>query len=260
MPPQSGRDTSGAPYGTLAFMLAPFTVVVFLADPSLLDEPERYEEALAVLSHHERTRLATFVFEHDRRSALASRALQRCALSLYAPVPPAAWRFTRNTHGRPEIAAPPGHDLRFSVSNTRELVACAVTRARDLGVDVETVRPVVPLDVVARSFAAPERAAVAAAAPGDQPRRFTELWTLKEAYVKARGTGLTLDLAHISFDFATGAPRLELDPALDDDPAGWETISWWPTSRHAAALCVRRDPAGPLHIERRWVTELSGGS
>lgn len=242
--------------GKLGAMLAPHDVVVFLAEPRILDAPARREAALALLAPDERTRLATFVFERDREIALASRALQRWALSRCAPVAPDAWRFTENAHGRPEIAAPNGHALRFSVSNTRGLVACAVTRGRDLGLDVEEVRAAVPLDVVACVFAPSERAALATAAAEEQPGRFADLWTLKEAYVKARGLGLTLDLERVWFDRTTGTPQLGLDPAIDDDPSAWETQSWRPTARHAAALCVRRDPSAALRIEHRWVGAL----
>ena len=170
------------------------------------------------------------------------------------PVAPDAWRFVADDNGRPQIAAPlPAPPLCFSVANTRGLVACAVSVSREVGLDVETWRDDAPSPLIERCFAPDERVALAALPTAAQPRRFIELWTLKEAYIKARGLGLSLPLERISVALDDGEPRLSLDPALADDAASWQLALWSPTPSHAAALCVHRGDGPPLTIDLRWL-------
>src|SRR5262249_11288750 len=101
-------------------------------DPSLL---RAYEEMLSPL---ERERHARYRFEAGRHEYLLTRALARTCLSRYVPVEPAAWAFDANRWGRPEILTPAlGPPLRFNLTNTRGLVACAVAVDREVGIDVE---------------------------------------------------------------------------------------------------------------------------
>lgn len=221
-------------------------VRVFLMRPTALDGAAAAAAARAELADDDRHHVDRFRFAADRAQALASRALQRRALSACAPaIGPAAWRFTPGRHGKPALAptagAPP---LDFNVANTRGLVGCAVTVGHEVGLDLEPWRDDAPADLVARCFAPSERAALAALPAAARPRRFIELWTLKEAYIKARGLGLELPLELIAFALDDGPPRLTLAPALADDAAGWQLALWSPTPAHAAALCVRRG-AGP---------------
>ncbi len=235
-------------------MLGPHDVVVFLGRPEALADPERRAEALATLAPEDAERLVRFHFDRDREIALASRALQRRALSLCAPVAPEAWRFVAGPHGRPEVAAPVGGErLRFNVANTAGLVMCAVTLDRELGVDVEPRRDDAPADIVDSHFAPAERAALRALATADRPVRFVELWTLKEAYLKARSVGLTVPMDRFWFELGATVPQLTIDPELGDDAASWQLALWAPTPEHCAALCVRRGAGPDLSIQHRWI-------
>lgn len=231
-------------------MLGPGAVVIFLARPAALLAGGQREAALALLTDGERARLDRFRFERDRDVALASRALERRALAAVTGIEAAAWRFVTRDDGRPAIAAPAGTDVAWNVANTVGLVACAVTRGRAIGVDVEPIRADAPADVVDSHFAPAERAALRALALADQPRRFVELWTLKEAYVKARSLGLSAPLDRFAFDPATTPPGFR---PLPDDATAWQVEQWWPTDQHCAALCVERDRS--LAIERRWLDQ-----
>jgi len=234
-------------------VIAARDVIVFLSRPEDLAAPARRTRALALLAPDDHRHVARFRFERDRDLALASRSLQRRALSACADVPPLAWRFAAGSHGRPEIEAPAiTPRLRFNVTNTRGLVACAVAVDRDVGLDVEPWREDAPADLVERCFAPVEREALAALPAASRPRRFVELWTLKEAYIKARGLGLELPLEQISFALDDGPPRLTLDPALGDDAESWQLALWSPVPSHAVALCVRHDDGPPLTIDSRW--------
>jgi len=210
------------------------------------DEPEawaRHDAYRALLSPDEHARMARLVFERDRRRFLLTRALVRTMLSSYAPVAPAEWSFIANAHGRPEILDRPAGvpDLRFNLSHTEGLIACAVTIGREVGVDVEHIGRRVVHDVAGRYFAPREVTALKALPEAEQARVFFDYWTLKEAYIKARGFGLALPLADFAFTLAPPQPpEIAFEPSLDDDPSTWQFAQDWPTPVHRLGLAVRR--------------------
>jgi 4'-phosphopantetheinyl transferase len=225
-------------------------VRVFLAEPDRLGPAA---DLRSILSSDDLAHVDRFRFERDRELSLASRALQRRALSECARVEPSAWVFQTDASGKPHIAVPDAAaGLRFSVSNTAGLVACAVARSRDVGVDLEAIRQEIPMEVVRRCWT-PREAADLAAAPADvRRRRFVETWVAKEAYAKARGLGLALDVLLVDALIDGDRSRLQLDATLNDSAGNWTLSVWWPTPRAAAALCVRHD-SRPVRITRRWL-------
>jgi len=205
-----------------------------------------------LLAPEETERLQRLRVPSVRRELLASRALVRNVLSRYAGVTPADWRFVRGSHGRPEIAPVHGvTPLRFNLSHTRGMLVVAVAHGHDVGVDVEsTTRDVGDARLAERFFAAREAADVVAREGDDRRERFFAYWTLKEAYIKARGLGLAIPLDQFWFDLEPGPPRIGLDPALADDPSWWRFDRWRQGPRHALALAVRLPPGDTLSIER----------
>jgi 4'-phosphopantetheinyl transferase len=203
---------------------------------------------LGLLSPEERTRHARFLNERARHEYLITRALCRTVLSRYAEVAPTDWRFRANEWGRPEIAVPELGHLRFNLSNTRGLVACAVALEGEIGVDVEVLdRAGGLLEIADRFMAAPEATAIRALPPDAQGLRFFKYWTLKEAYIKARGMGLSIPLDKFWFLLdgevsASPAARLVLAPEMDDDASGWSFAQLQPTDRYLLAV-ARREPA-----------------
>ena len=102
------------------------------------EDEERIAAARSIVTGDEWVRYERFMFPEGRRQFLATRVLIRSVLSRYAPVNPAAWRFTTNAYGRPEIAGPEGAlPLRFNLSNAEGMVVCIVSAHHDVGVDVE---------------------------------------------------------------------------------------------------------------------------
>ena len=199
---------------------------------------------LALMSADEHERMARLVFDRDRRRFLLTRALVRTMLSRYAPVKPAEWQFIENVHGRPEILDPPARvpDLRFNISHTDGLIACAVTIGREVGVDVEHIGRRLTHDVAGRFFAPREVEDLKKLPDDEQQRIFFDYWTLKEAYIKARGFGLALPLADFAFTLAPpAAPRITFEPTLDDDAETWQFTQDWPTPHHRLGLAVRRE-------------------
>jgi 4'-phosphopantetheinyl transferase len=230
-------------------------VHVDLLDPSAPDAVARMEDYRAWMSDDEHARMARLIFDRDRRRFLMTRALVRSALSRYAAVAPADWTFTANVHGRPELVDRPRGvpDLRFNLSHTEGLVACAVTIGREIGVDVEHVGRRLTHDIAGRFFAPREVRDLHALPADEQPKRFYDYWTLKEAYIKARGFGLALPLADFAFTLSpTARPAIRFEPTLHDDPATWQFVQDWPTPHHRLGLAVRREGAD-LPVRIRFV-------
>jgi 4'-phosphopantetheinyl transferase len=218
-------------------------VHVSLVSPGNPEAANHLHHYHALLSDDERERMARLVFARDRKRFLITRALVRTMLSRYAAVAPAEWKFIANVHGRPEILDRPAGvpDLRFNLSHTEGLIACAVTIGREVGVDVEHVERRLTHDVPGRFFAPREVADLRALPETDQKNVFFDYWTLKEAYIKARGFGLALPLGDFAFQLSPPAPpSITFEPALDDDPATWQFFQDSPTPKHRLGLAVRR--------------------
>ena len=216
----------------------------------------RRDAYLALMSPDEHERMARLIFERDRRRFLLTRALVRTMLSRYAAVRAADWTFVENVHGRPEILDRPRGvpDLRFNISHTDGLIACAVTIGREVGVDVEHIGRRLTHDVAGRFFAPQEVNDLAILPEDEQQKAFFDYWTLKEAYIKARGFGLALPLADFAFTLAPpAAPRITFEPSLQDDPDTWQFAQDWPTPHHRLGLAVRRQ-GSDLPIRVGFVT------
>ena len=215
--------------------------------------PELERRWRELLSPEELAAQDRFRVAGARRQHLAARALARTSLSRYAAVGPADWRFRTGPEGKPEIAGPrAAPPLAFNLSHTRGLVACVVTLGRDAGVDVEqsTRRLTDPLALARHGFAPAERRALERLTGRARRELFCDLWTLKEAYVKARGGGfLALPARKVVFEIvpegaARGTIRLGFEPGLEDRAGDWQVALLAPTDKHRLAVAVRRG-AGP---------------
>jgi 4'-phosphopantetheinyl transferase len=204
---------------------------------------ERLPSYESLLTESERQRAERFWHEGDRQRLIIGRALARTMLSRFAPVAPQAWSIVIDERGRPELGARPSAapDLRFNLSHTNGLVACAVSVGREVGVDVESINRQVTHELPERFFSPREVADLRALARADQDVVFFDYWTLKESYIKARGLGLALPLGQFTFVRWPGAaPTIEFAPELHDDPASWQFAQFWPTEQHRMAVAVRR--------------------
>jgi 4'-phosphopantetheinyl transferase len=202
-----------------------------------------------LLDEAEQSRAARFHFEPDRDAYVAAHALLRLMLSREADVAPHNWRLRVLPGGKPQID--PSHgcdDLRFSLSHTRGMVACAVGRRHDLGVDVEQCDPAFPAPEMARTlFAPPEIERLADVPPAERNTIFYRLWTLKEAYLKAIGQGIGFPMQGHSFCLDPVAINFSL---LSADAADmWQFSEFVPGPRHRLALAVRRAVADPVRLD-----------
>jgi 4'-phosphopantetheinyl transferase len=205
--------------------------------------PDRLAYYRSLLSPDEVARFERLAVDTLRDEYLLTRALCRLGLSRYTGFPPKDLRFSANANGRPHLDPPNGTlDLRFNLSNARHVVAGIFVRGVDAGVDVEsTVRVSHVEEIAERYFSPSEQASLACLAPELRRARFFALWTLKEAYVKARGLGLAAGLREFSFELDAPPPlRVAFDPAFDDDAARWQFGLFQPDDQHCIALALDR--------------------
>jgi 4'-phosphopantetheinyl transferase len=178
-------------------------------------QEEAPADALDALSTDERIRCTRFLFGRDRRDFAAAHALLRAALSSTADRARDEWRFEAGSFGKPRLAATiaASTPISFNLAHTRGLVACAVVKQADVdvGVDVEAIARHYDLaELTRRFFSSAEAAEILRHEGEDRERRFFELWTLKEAFIKALGEGLSHPLDSFCFGFdGDGSLRFE---------------------------------------------------
>jgi 4'-phosphopantetheinyl transferase len=206
------------------------------------------------LSPEEQDRHRRFVFENHRHRYLVSHALVRDVLSQYAPVAPCDWIFEANAYGRPEIAAPrEWRWLRFNLSHSGERAVVAVARQIDLGVDVESVSTRDGLTDIANRFFSPLEVAQLRSAPD----LFFDFWTLKEAYIKARGMGLSIPLDTFSFCLANpSSPQIAFHAGCSDQAGRWQFLLRR-SGDHRLAVAAALGPGARLQVTDREIVPLA---
>ncbi|MGH8298317.1 MAG: 4'-phosphopantetheinyl transferase family protein [Steroidobacteraceae bacterium] len=213
-----------------------------------------------LLSAEERKKQSRFRFARDQRRYLLTRALVRTVLSRYVAVRPADWAFSPGPRGRPQISAPRLEPpLEFNIAHSADLVMLGVTSGRTLGVDAENIAMRdVDIEGLHRYFTAEESAALLSLPPAGQRRRFFELWTLKESYIKARGMGLAIGLDAFRFEL-TGDDGLTMHmrPELTDSPRHWRLWQLTPRPDYLAAVCAARGGDAPPRIDVREIVPLA---
>jgi len=198
--------------------------------------PARIADGDGWLTADERQRYGRFRADHDRGMFLVGRIMSRVLVGRALGIAPMAWQWREGPHGRPEIAAPTG-STQFNLAHSAGLVVCAIAEGRDVGVDVEDLdRRPVDRAVVARYCSAAEVDDIAS--HGDRWHdRFLAYWTLKEAYLKARGLGIAVALADITFSLEP-VPRIAFAGSLAGTDTRWHFELAHPTARHLMAVAA----------------------
>ena len=206
---------------------------------------------LALLSAEERAKADRFAFAHDRYCFVAAHALLRATLSDFFARAPQDWTFVTGAWGKPRIdASDASARLCFNLSHTRGHVAVAVALDREVGVDVERMAPSRADEEVARQLFAPAEFADFQEEPeAGRAAAFFDVWTLKEAYIKAVGLGVALPLK--DFAFTRDPLRISFAPTLDDVPSRWLFRRFRPEPDVAMALAVRRGPGAEPSVNLR---------
>lgn len=220
-----------------------------------MDEPA-LTRLTSILQPGEYTKLDAAHSAETRMRMLAARAMQRTVLASYATdIEPASLRFVKGEFGKPALA--PEFDslgLHFSVTHTEGLVAIAVSRHRDIGLDAENINArTTALRLARRYFTAEEARNLEALPLARQPLRFYSLWTLKESWMKAtgRGVGAGLDNASFSLDDEHQVQGLSFAAY---DASDWRFWQYAPSQEHVMALALRAPGAtrGVTVTTREW--------
>ena len=235
---------------------------LWLAHVDALCDPGLVQRYGLLLSAEELCRAARFHFPKDRHRCVVTRALVRTVLSRYAPLTPKQWVFSTNAHGKPAIANEDrlAQRIAFNVSHSNGLIVLGVSGGAALGVDVEHVlrrRPT--LEASDAIFSAAEISAIAALADSERQQRFFQFWTLKEAYLKACGTGMSVAPNKVSFEFlAQERVQLSLHESLPGPASRWHFWQFRPTADHVLSVCADQGEVVVQRCTFRQVVPLVG--
>jgi len=210
-----------------------------------LDQPESVlAEFRATLEADELVRAGRFHFAKHRKQFVAGRGGLRYVLARYLEVKPEELRFSYGAYGKPALV---NEELRFNMSHSHGVALLAVSRDRELGVDVEHVRAdFANEDVARRFFSRVEVAAFNALEKEEQVAGFFRCWTRKEAYIKAIGRGLSEPLHAFDVTLAPGEPAALLR-AERGDASRWAMFNIDVADDYAGALAAEA-PVSTIHL------------
>jgi 4'-phosphopantetheinyl transferase len=192
-----------------------------------------------LLTDDERQRADRFYFEKDRRHFTAARGVMRILLARYLACRPEEVRFIYNNYGKPQLAEE--SNFRFNLTHSHGLALLAVTRGREIGVDVEQLRDMEgDGEPLAQRFFSPREVALLRSLPPQLRREaFFHCWTRKEAYIKAQGKGLSLPLDQFDVSIHPDEPAVLLATQPDPHEAQrWSLQGLLPREGYVGALAV----------------------
>lgn len=219
-------------------------VHVWYTFPGEITRKDLLDRYYPLLNVEESVQQKRFHFERHRHQYLVTRAMIRTLLARYLDVPAHELRFTKNAYGRPELAVEHMRvPIHFNLSHTDGLIVCAMVLSREVGVDVEDITRGGDLVQIADRFFSPSEVNDLHAVPVErQEDRFFDYWTLKEAYIKARGMGLSIPLEQFSYhiDDRSTNIAISIDPRQQDEPSRWQFRQWRCAPHYKIALCLER--------------------
>ncbi len=192
------------------------------------------------LSAEECTRADRFHRVRDRQRFLIGRGALRDLLGRYVGLLPQDLRFATGPFGKPRLEQPNDSAIQFNLSHSHGHGVIAVSKGRELGIDIEMMRPMENMDAIAnRFFAVGEHSTYLAQPEALRPLAFFRVWTRKEAYLKATGTGISVPLDSFEVTVDPGDP-----PAIrhvadqPDEAARWSMREFWPQADALVSLAV----------------------
>lgn len=197
-----------------------------------------------LLSADEKTRAERFYFARDCDRYIIGRGLLRTLLGGYLGRSPSTIQFTYGAYGKPALTEKiNGRTLEFNLSNSNDMAVYIFNWDQPVGIDIEYIHPMKDMDDFALQFFTPDECALIRSLPPEQKQKtFFKLWTCKEAYLKANGSGLTTPLNQMEVSF-TAEETASLIPLNDDpdQPARWHLELFIPAAGYQAALAREQD-------------------
>ena len=237
--------------------LSPHQVHIWRAALDL--PPEVVQQIGTFLADDERARARRFHFERDRRRFTVGRGVLRLILSRYLKIIPDEIQLSYGPQGKPYLSEPPlPGSLLFNVSHSHELALIAFTDHREIGIDVEYLRPMPDLEAIATHFFARQETETLLNLPTNQQiEGFFNCWTRKEAYIKAIGQGLTMPLDQFDVSLAPGQPAAMLNNYQNpDEVSRWSLTAFVPASNYVAAVAVEGNDWQPAFFQWTLTQEV----
>jgi 4'-phosphopantetheinyl transferase len=213
-------------------------VHIWIVNPQQITAtPELYK----LLSSIEQGRVERFRLDKAKHTALITRAFIRLLLSQYAELTPQQWQFSIGKLGKPEIKNAPT-PLRFNLSHNNELIVCALCLTKDIGCDIENLSRKINVDAIAKRFFSSSEYQLIKATP----TQFFEYWTLKEAFVKSTGLGISQGLETFSFEIHASKEKdrndnislLFNEGCKEKTSQNWYHSLLFPDNKHCIALSI----------------------
>jgi 4'-phosphopantetheinyl transferase len=207
-----------------------------------LDQPpSQIQSFFSNLAADEQARAERLYFERDREHFIVARGVLRTVLGRYLNQVPECLSLLYGSYGKPALAGQTDGDaIRFNVSHSQGLALYAVTRGREVGIDLERMRSDLAVAEIAERFFSRREVAMLRTLPAEAQRQaFYRCWTRKEAYIKARGEGLSLPLDRFDVSLAPGEPAAILGSRPDPSEAfRWSLQELTPAPDYVAALAA----------------------
>jgi 4'-phosphopantetheinyl transferase len=209
----------------------------------LFDLAEACEENLTwgrLLSGEETDRSDRYRFETDRQRFIARRGILRQLLGRYCGLNPSRIHYHVNPYGKLSLMS---NLLFFNLSNSQNRIAFVFTLEKDIGVDIEQVRPMTDHSLMAERFFSQEEQTGLSALPAPiQTEAFYHIWTQKEAFIKAHGKGLSWPLKDFSVSVEPNKPgRLLSIKGGSDGTSSWQMFCTKPEADWRVAVCIRAE-------------------
>jgi len=205
-----------------------------------LDLPvEQIAQLSQILSEDEQARAERFRFPQHRQRFIAARGRLRQLLGAYLDLPGDRPVFEYSSRGKPSLApSMGGANLQFNVSHSQDLAVYGITFARRIGIDIEYLRSATDIEGIAsRFFAAKESEIINNLVGKKQQQAFFQIWTAKEAYLKATGEGLAGSLAGVEVSWSDERPICLLS-LPDNRKADWFLRDFIPATDCVATVAV----------------------
>lgn len=189
----------------------------------------------ATLAEEERGRAQRFRFAKDQTQFVVARSLLRALLGRYLQRDPASLDFAYGAQGKPQLSNESA--LRFNLAHSQDLILYAVSWQQEVGIDVEQMRAATSDETIAEQFFAPAEVAALRSLPvAQQPQAFFNCWTRKEAYIKARGEGLSFPLD--GFEVSLDSQLLLHVYQSPHESERWRLYHLYPKSQYVGAVAV----------------------
>lgn len=218
---------------------------------ALSREADLVQRRALLLSSDERARMRRFHFDLHRERFAIRRGALRVLLGCYLQIDPGHVTFQYSSRGKPELEQPTqDHVLRFNLSDSSDWALLGVTLDHPIGVDIEHLRPLPDADTLARDyFSSLEHEKYRSIAPMERLAGFYNCWTRKEAWLKARGDGLSVPLDSFDVTLVPGQPpRLLGVRNAPVDPRRWSLYACTPADDYVAAIAVEREDSQLLQM------------